>query len=94
MQYKTIVQELINNHPEQLEALRSSNRLLLTIAETAHLLRQLHLDVLATMKERQPEVSVAMLKAEALQVAIAKLKVDLPHEFERINQSHHVVENQ
>ncbi len=74
MHYKTIVLGLLEDRPALYEHLRSSNALLSTMNTLAVTLRDLHLSMLETLQQHQPETSPEVIKAESLEVVIEEIR--------------------
>jgi hypothetical protein len=82
MQYKTIVLELIREHPGLYERLRSSKRLLPAMDAYATELRDSHLAWLAEILGQRPGCNPSQASAEALEMAIEAFQKRLPCESE------------
>lgn len=81
MQYKTIIHEWIQSRPSYHDQLAANKQLLSTMNELAIQLRNLHLEQLSLLQQRQPNRSVDALKSEALEIALQIIEETLPPEI-------------
>lgn len=70
MQYKTIILELIQEHPELYERLRSTKRLLPAVDAYAIELRDLHESWKDTIRQEEPGSDPIQIASEAMELAI------------------------
>ncbi len=80
MQYKTIVLELLQDHPALYEQLRSSKRLLPTMDAYALDLKACHEEWLHRLSRTRPDSDSRQIASEALELAIQGLQDRLPCE--------------
>jgi hypothetical protein len=81
MHYKTIVLELLEQHPEIHERLRSKRQLLLTMERYAVELKFLHDDWKADLGRAKPHSDEIQIENEALHLALEDLQTALRQEF-------------
>ncbi len=74
MQYKTIVHELIQEQPDLLAKLTSSNSLLSTINQLAKELRENHLSTVEHLLPARPGTSELQVRSEAMETAVHELR--------------------
>jgi hypothetical protein len=74
MQYKTIVLQLLEQHPEIYDPLRKKRQVLPTMEHYARELRNLHLAWQETLNEARPESDPSQITSEALELALTDLE--------------------
>ena len=78
MHYKTIVLELIQDHPALHEQLRASRTLLSTVERTAAALKSRHDFWMREIGQARPENDPSSISSEALELALQELQDNLP----------------
>jgi hypothetical protein len=78
MQYKTIALELIREHPEWYERLRSSKRLLPSLDAYAIELKDSHEAWKESLSRARPGSDPRQISGEAMELAIEELRASLP----------------
>jgi len=78
MQYKTITLEMIMDHPELYEQLRSSKRLLPAMDAYAIELKASHEGWMEQLSESRPDSDPRQIASEALEMAVQELRDRLP----------------
>jgi len=81
MQYKTIILELISQHPELHERLQASKALLSTVDRYALLLKTNHQAWIERCKTR-PEIPSFHLASEAMEIALQEFETALLHDVD------------
>lgn len=77
MQYKTIVMELLEQHPPLHETLKRDRRLLETIESLARELKATHEQTISDLSEQQPPLpgdGSSGISSQAMEMAIAELQ--------------------
>lgn len=74
MQYKTIVLQLLEQHPELYDQLRKQRRMLPTMEHYAYELRNLHLAWTELLSQSAPGSSQIQITSEALELALKDLQ--------------------
>ncbi len=74
MQYKTIVLQLLEQHPEIYDPLRRQRQLLPTMEHYARELRSLHLAWKETLAQARPGSEESQIASEALELALKELE--------------------
>jgi hypothetical protein len=77
MQYKTIVMELLEQHPQIHESLKRERRLLAMIESLARELKATHEQILRDLSEQQPPPlgdGSSGISSQAMEMAIAELQ--------------------
>lgn len=80
MQYKTIVMELLEQHPQVHETLKQERKLLQTIESLARELKATHEQILRDLSEQQPPLSSdrsSGTSSQAMEMAVAELQARL-----------------
>ena len=78
MQYKTIVLELLEQHPEIHEQLRKERKLLPTMERLASELKTSHEAWKAQLLQATPGSDPSQIASEALEMAVEELEQSLP----------------
>jgi hypothetical protein len=78
MHYKTIVLELLQQHPELHRELASRKTLLSTLDRYAADLKALHHHWTQTLSRKRPESAPSQIASEALEFALQELRDALP----------------
>ena len=77
MHYKTIVMELINDHPELQSRLRESQTLLQSIEQWAVILRRQHRDLIEEFLQQESGVTANEVSSRAMEVAVEQVREKL-----------------
>jgi hypothetical protein len=88
MQYKTIVLELLEQHPALMEALRSQRILLASMESYASELKISHEAWKEQLNQSKPESNPLQIASEALELALEQFQNRLPSELEEMTRSH------
>jgi hypothetical protein len=80
MQYKTIVLQLLQDHPEMYEQLRSQRLLSPTMERYAGELKRLHTSWMELLPSIRPESEASQVSSEALELALENLRDHLRNE--------------
>jgi hypothetical protein len=78
MQYKTIVLELLQDHPQLHNRLRKNRKLLATVNLLATELRDRHLAWTERLSQARPDSDPGRIASEALEIALRDLQDSLP----------------
>jgi hypothetical protein len=78
MQYKTIILELIQQHPAFLDQLQSNRTLLSTVDRVAGLLRNSHETWISQLRQSRPGTDEQQLASEAMELALQEIESILP----------------
>jgi hypothetical protein len=80
MQYKTIVLELLREHPARYRQLQTQRTLMPTLNRTARALKARHAYWIETLGQERPESDPRQLSSQALEIAVQELRDSLPVE--------------
>jgi hypothetical protein len=80
MHYRTIVLELLQDHPTLHERLRESKSLLQTLERSAAHLRARHMFWMARLARTETETDPSQLSSSALEIAVQVFRDTLPPE--------------
>jgi hypothetical protein len=86
MQYKTIVLQLLEQHPEIYDQLRRQRQVLPTMEHYALELRNLHLAWKETLTQASPDSDPSQIASEAMELALKDLEDRLPNGSPRDGQ--------
>src|SRR5579871_1106094 len=78
MQYKTIVLQLLEQHPESYNRLRKGRQLLPTLDAYSIQLKTLHEDWKETLSQANPDSDPIQISSEALEIALKEFADRLP----------------
>jgi hypothetical protein len=78
MQYKTIVLELLQQHPEMYDQLLENRTLLPTLERFGSQLRDSHLDWKERLTQARPSSNESQIASEAMEMALKDLADSLP----------------
>ena len=78
MQYKTIVHELLQQHPQLHEQLRQTRRLLPTLQTCAEQLKASHEAWMEQLSQEKPGSQESQIASEAMELALAEFQARLP----------------
>ncbi len=78
MQYKTIIQELLEQRPQMQEQLRKQRKLLTTLEQYARELKQSHEAWKEQLAQAKPGSEASQISSEAFEMALKELEDRLP----------------
>ena len=78
MQYKTIVLQLLEQHPEHYHQLRKGRQLLPTLEIYSLQLKTIHEEWTQTLSQAQPHSDPIQISSEALEIALKEFEDRLP----------------